>query len=201
MLDTIALIKVGPEKTEFRIHKGVLCNASSFFRTALEGGFKETLEQTIEMPEANVDAFKHFQLWLYSRQLSRSGVYSSRREAWNGFVHLYIFAEAYGIPALQNDTIDVLIGLFERGSMIAYSSIQNVYENSPSNSPLRRLIVDTCLYLPLREVGWFQEHLLSGYPKEWLAELILAQDDILSKGPVIAEPRRRNYHVKVESNE
>ena len=34
-------IEVGPAKTVFQMHKGLLCNVAAYFRAALEGGFIE----------------------------------------------------------------------------------------------------------------------------------------------------------------
>ncbi|KAL8822219.1 MAG: hypothetical protein Q9191_007044, partial [Dirinaria sp. TL-2023a] len=201
MLDTVVLIKVGPEKTEFGIHKGVLCNASPFFRAALEGGFKETVEQTLELPEAAVDAFKLFQFWLYSRRFEKPSAYADTEETWTSFVQLYIFAEVHGMPELQNDVMDILCALFELGYPFDWSAITDVYKDCPSNSPLRRVIVDMCVRLPLSKAGWFQEDVLSSYPIEWLRDVILAQDYLLTYGLKITDPKGKDYHVKVEPEE
>lgn len=71
--DTIVLVKVGPEEQKFTIHKGLLCAVSTYFKAALEGGFKEAEEQMINMPEDDVEVFEHFQLWVYTGSFMEAG--------------------------------------------------------------------------------------------------------------------------------
>lgn len=202
MLDAIAVIKVGPEKKEFWIHKGVLCRAGSFFQAALEGGFKEALEQTIEMPEADVGAFKQFLVWLYSGQFPDPMASSTEEANWDLFVQLYIFAETYGIPALQNDSIDVLCKLWELGDMFPSDIIKKAYKATPSNSPLRKFMVDVGLdFWKISETDLFREDHLSRCPKEWLADLLMAQHDIDHNRQRIGHSDLTKYHVKIESKD
>ncbi|KAK4692430.1 hypothetical protein P7C71_g4777, partial [Lecanoromycetidae sp. Uapishka_2] len=58
--DDIVDIVVGPAKKVFKIHKEILCSASTYFRAALNGGFKEAEEQTVELPDDKVKVFKYF---------------------------------------------------------------------------------------------------------------------------------------------
>ena len=41
MFDTLVQIEVGPTKTVFQMHKGILCNVSAYFKAALEGDLIE----------------------------------------------------------------------------------------------------------------------------------------------------------------
>lgn len=60
---------VGQQKKHFTLHKSLLCQASSYSDAALNGGFKETEEQKIEMFEEDDETFRHFQFWIYSKTI------------------------------------------------------------------------------------------------------------------------------------
>lgn len=53
-------VKVGPDKKEFSLQTGLFCNTAAYFRAALDGNFKESQEQSIEMPENDPEVFKYF---------------------------------------------------------------------------------------------------------------------------------------------
>ena len=61
---------MGSDKQIFSIHKWLLCDLCPYFKTALEGSFKEGVEQRIEFMEENPAIFKDFQYWLYDRSIS-----------------------------------------------------------------------------------------------------------------------------------
>lgn len=49
-MSPIIILRVGPDKTEFRAYEEILCRLP-FFRAALQGSFKEASEKAITMPE------------------------------------------------------------------------------------------------------------------------------------------------------
>lgn len=51
-------IVVGPEQVTFKIPRGLLCHSSKFFDRALNGSFKEAVEQKISLEEDTVEAFQ-----------------------------------------------------------------------------------------------------------------------------------------------
>ena len=55
------------------MHKGLLCNASPFFRGAFEGHFVESTNQCLDLPEEDPAIFKYLQLWLYSDTILEGG--------------------------------------------------------------------------------------------------------------------------------
>lgn len=73
VFDSIVHLTVGPEKEIFKLHKGLLCNASPFFKAALEGKFVESTNQAIDMPEDDAVMFRYLQLWLYTDSLLEAG--------------------------------------------------------------------------------------------------------------------------------
>lgn len=57
-------ILVGKEKHSFYLDENQLCKCSSVFDSALRGGFKESKEFVMQLPEADVEAFQVFEKWI-----------------------------------------------------------------------------------------------------------------------------------------
>ncbi|THV96468.1 hypothetical protein D6D27_02670 [Aureobasidium pullulans] len=66
----IITVRVGPDKQEFCIHKGVLCSNSNYFAKALSGQFQEAKTNTVELDDVHVLLFKVFVAWLYTGKLT-----------------------------------------------------------------------------------------------------------------------------------
>ncbi|KAK5456924.1 hypothetical protein LTS15_004704 [Exophiala xenobiotica] len=54
----IVTFVVGKEKREFYAHQGILVSSSPYFKSCLEGGFKEATTKRIELPEDDVSGFE-----------------------------------------------------------------------------------------------------------------------------------------------
>ncbi|THY06360.1 hypothetical protein D6D03_02353 [Aureobasidium pullulans] len=63
-------VRVGPDKQEFCIHKGVLCSNSNYFAKALSGHIQEAKTNTVELDDVHVLLFKVFVAWLYTGKLT-----------------------------------------------------------------------------------------------------------------------------------
>ncbi|KAF7192192.1 hypothetical protein HII31_06578 [Pseudocercospora fuligena] len=59
-------VNVGEEKLQFIVHKGLICQVSSYFRGAFNGGFLESRCGQIELSEESVKDFSLFLAWLYT---------------------------------------------------------------------------------------------------------------------------------------
>ena len=141
MFDEIALLIVGPRKAVFGMHKGLLCSVSSYFKAALQGGSKEAQEQRIELPDDDPFVIKRFQLWLYTQKVLDEDESADYVE-WSSWVKIYCFAEARGIPNLQNLVIDSFIDKYAECDCLPSDQICRIYGNTAINSPLRKLLVD-----------------------------------------------------------
>ena len=71
--DAIVIVKVGPSKTPFNMHKDLLCSAAPYFKAAFNGNFPEAKSAVLELPEEDVVMFKRFQLWVYTNKLLEEG--------------------------------------------------------------------------------------------------------------------------------
>lgn len=98
-------VYVSPEKYPFYLHKGRLCQHSSYFKKAFYGPFKEAIIESMYLEEDGVDEFKLFEEWLYSERLS----YPKDSDNLSLLlVKVFCFAEKVGISALQNATLDAI---------------------------------------------------------------------------------------------
>lgn len=166
-------VKVGPGKT-FIIHKGILCRSAAYFKAALEGGFKESKDQVLELLEDDPVVFSHFELWLYTGKILELHE-SVKNIAWRVLTKIYLFGDARGIPELQNATIDLYIDKNYAAKEIPTYEINLIYENTLENSPLRRLLVDFMSFnTVLTDPGWFSENVNSRYPKQFLLDLVVS---------------------------
>lgn len=181
-LTSLVHVNVGPGKDTFSLHRGLLCNASSFFQAALRGGFKEAVDQAIDLPEEDKDNFKRFQLWLYSGELF--GTQESDADiTFEVLVDLYIFGEARGIPHLQNSAITAIISKGDRAEIIPIDLIYKIYDGTPEKSLLRKLFVDWCAHVGHLSYGiWFQGQGRDYFPKDFLIDLIVAMHAIMDSG-------------------
>ncbi|TID13689.1 hypothetical protein E6O75_ATG01667 [Venturia nashicola] len=61
----LVTIDVGPEKTAFHIHKGILTSESPYFKAAFDGEFREATEKRIHLADTTSAIFQDFMDWLY----------------------------------------------------------------------------------------------------------------------------------------
>ncbi len=171
MLDTIVVLKTGPEKTAIRVHRGLLCQSSPYFRAALEGEFKEAESQTIDWPEEKPETVRTFQLWLYSGSMGLD--IGDSLSAWRKLVNAYIFADMYDLSALKESVIDFFIDLKIRGSTVNVEVLDKLY-STPSAKPLQNLFVDFAVHnWSMTEENFLREELLKHYPKQYLVDVVI----------------------------
>lgn len=197
-LDTSTVrIIVGQSKEAFTLHKGILCNVAPYFRAALEGHFRESVEQVLEMPEEDPTVFRSFQLWVYTKSILEEGE-NLDAVAWRLLIDLYIFGDRYDIPILQDEAIDLLIDKRDAFNKIPASHFGYVYHNTPERSPLRKLCVDWSAH-GIRPYLWFEKGIRHWYPKKFLIDLITAKyepEKDTTIEPMDFGSRRSEYHVK-----
>ncbi|KAL8806813.1 MAG: hypothetical protein Q9182_001073 [Xanthomendoza sp. 2 TL-2023] len=107
-------VLVGEENERFTIHKRLLCQFP-FFKTAYEGGFKESAASTVKLPEHDPAIFRFFVYWLYTGKLdghyyprsAKPSISDIRKESklpWQGWqdTHLPHYSAKSGTQ-LNND--------------------------------------------------------------------------------------------------
>lgn len=155
--------------TTFEIYKGVLKFYSGYFQLALknieEGRFVESVENMITLPDEELEVFKAFKTWLYTRKLPEpnrgsSGIYLM-------LVKLWCFGDRRQIPLLQNECVRIITVGMKTFNIVPTASLEFIYEHTLVQSPIRRLIVyaATKISVPGSFEGengddWFKESLL-----------------------------------------
>lgn len=137
----------------FLVHEEQICDASAFFKCAMRNGWKESEEKMVHLEDENPQLFMAYLRWLQSRVIS---IPSSTVPGEDDFLQL---AKAYVLgDMLQDDDFtdavtDAIIEkcFFRRSDpdpltfLPGGPAITHVYENTPGDCLLRRLLVD--LYL------------------------------------------------------
>jgi len=64
----VVSLEVGPDEKTVCVHKSFLIEASTFFKSAITGNFKEAADNEIKRPEESEEVFEPFLRWVYSRR-------------------------------------------------------------------------------------------------------------------------------------
>ena len=170
---TIAVLHVGKDlsKKTFRIHKGLLCDASPVFKAELEGSFKEAVEQTIDLPEEDVTVFDMFMLWIYGGSLLEKEE-SAKSFTQKTVINIYVFAEARHMPGLQNAAIDLLIDQMVASNQVEIENVKYIYENTWVTSPLRKLYV--AVFAGCGQASWLTDYYKPYLPQDFMFDLSIA---------------------------
>jgi len=189
-------VKLGPDKEVFTIHKNLLCNTATYFKTALNGSFKEAQEQSIEMPEDDPTMFECFQVWIYTGSIVGANETENDVETLT-LVKIYTFAERLNIIDLQNVAMHLLIDRVLDRRELPTEQIPFMYEHTCENSALRRMIVDISAHCgTLDRPGWFEESKRPMYPNDFLCDLILRLYHSKKNNQTPFEFVRSSYLVK-----
>ncbi len=152
--DIVTLI-IGENKQKFHIHDEKLFSASPIFKQA----FKEAgSNRILEVPDGDVVLFDSFIHWLYSSKLKVPTFAPNQQE--NGTVmfavRLYVMAHQFKIVNLKNDICTLLFLVVPKANFQAppRCAVLLAYRQTPSKSPIRRLLVDWLVYNT--HTNWFK---------------------------------------------
>lgn len=62
-LTTTIKVLVGKEKREYTLHKGFAIKSSEFFAKAVDGSWKEAMDQEVKLPEVDAADFERYLHW------------------------------------------------------------------------------------------------------------------------------------------
>ena len=152
---SVVTILVGKNKTPFQIHQDQLCEASSFFKAAFEGQFREGSEKKMDLPEEDVHLFDLFVQWLYHQRYEiPPKEVEQKGERLMEPVKLYVLADKYDVSDLRSDIITKLFALGNMGGTYPdLGTMAYAYEHVSPKSGLCRLLADwyACKVTP----SWF----------------------------------------------
>jgi hypothetical protein len=129
----------------------------------------------VRLPSQNSEHFASYVQWLYSGVLycqikSDAGVVQISPEFARLF-DMYILGDEIQDESFQNAIIDSIIELVEFSNQLPIRSpdISHIFDNLPPMSPLRKLLVDLCVYLC--DSKWLENVNFERYPKEFWFEV------------------------------
>ena len=127
------LLVVGEKKTKFHIHAHKLSEVSTFFRAALESGFREAGERMITLSE-DVETVDCFVQWVYHQNIEMVEnvdleVSRNIRVSENRNCNLYVFADKYDIPDLKRYAITKLFRIIWKCRPPAPFKVEKWYQH------------------------------------------------------------------------
>ena len=142
----VVTIYVGPKRKEYQVHKGLLASCERW-RIYLDAKLTED-SQTVHLPRHRADIWDPFVNWLYRGSLKDICVENEdmAKTQMRQNVNLYVQAELWAIPALQNWIMDNLRARpTSSWDWPTRKLIQRVYKYTHRDSPLRSYFVDSFL--------------------------------------------------------
>jgi len=131
-------VYVGPDRVHFRVHKKLLCRDAPVFDRMFNGGFKEAVKNSADLPDDEPETFDSFLKWLYRGtfdEIDKVTANSKSGPMWER-IKLYCFAEKYCINVLADSAMDTIIEGFT-GICIRADSICLAYSNTSHGAALR----------------------------------------------------------------
>lgn len=165
---TMITLLVGPSKEIFTVHKHLICDKSPFFDAACNGGFLESAENMVHLPEDQPVIVELFLDWLYTGEFASPEAESANLISWHNTAALYIFADKIQIQDLRNAVIDVWVKYAEHSRGNPMREAAYVYSNTPPGAPLRRLLVEM---VARGKMADFVGDGLEGVPVEFFQDL------------------------------
>ncbi|KAL8672163.1 MAG: hypothetical protein Q9168_003362 [Polycauliona sp. 1 TL-2023] len=141
LLDGLVTIKLEHSGMIFYIHKKLLCHHSPVFRAMLEHNWKEKQDGIVSLKNEDQDAFRRFVMWVYYGKILDDDE-TIKTISFQQLFHCYFLADRRDVPAMANYVIDALIRHAETDNVLPTWRQRHVWENTPEQSPLRRLLVD-----------------------------------------------------------
>ncbi|KAL9024693.1 MAG: hypothetical protein Q9180_007835 [Flavoplaca navasiana] len=142
LVDEVVTILVGPEETPFRIHKGLLCSKSEYFRAAFEGSFKETTEKSVHLRDDDPAVFQFYASLIYTQQPIVGWVHGQHDV--DVYCRLYVLADKLGSEAIQNVAMDLVHKRCADDylDLTEADTINYVFNNTLPGSRLRAILTD-----------------------------------------------------------
>jgi hypothetical protein len=130
------MLLVGRKEKKFFCHKTLLSFYSAFFDRALYGGFKESQDDVIKLPEDDIHVVSQFISWIYSGRLNRrKSKRHYKRSSW-------IFGDKIGAPLFTNDVIHLLCDYFNHRKTSSPWNVKYTYSSTLPGAKLRLLDSD-----------------------------------------------------------
>ena len=149
----------------FYVHLGVICNESSVFKAAFSGEFTEASNQSMDLPDHDIESVERMIQWFYSKQYelakwSSENVGITANTRYWQLAKLNTLADKYNVIGLSNNIIDQLYILRSKSCSPHLNVASYVYDNTAENSSFRKLLV--AWYVWEINMKWYQDASLRG---------------------------------------
>ncbi|KAK3938104.1 hypothetical protein QBC46DRAFT_365732 [Diplogelasinospora grovesii] len=157
-------ILVREDENTFHLDGKELYGCSQFFASALTGGFREAEESIVRLPEIDAQTFRIFERWLSGQRIS-----GFKDLDWRLLCKFFVLTDYLQVSSVQEPLLSVLRLKRRESGSVPISQIPFIYDNTLSDSPLRRLWVGWVMELPAPEI--FEDEKWE-FPKEFLPHII-----------------------------
>jgi len=151
-----------PVKT-WTLSEELICDHSSYFRTAFQSRFRESSEKKISLDEElfSEKSVGYLIDWMYTGKLSCKGcckfAKASKMHDCPWFA-LYVLADMLDMVSLARDTLSQIESCFEGRGFPSPEGIRYIYKNTLEDSPLREFVVEELMDRFLeKSTGMFEE--------------------------------------------
>jgi hypothetical protein len=169
----------------FSVHEKLICASSDCFKNAMDRDWKESKEKSVHLKDDDPDTFLLYLHWLYRGTLP----VRIDKPGLKGNSEYLQSAKAYilGDKLLDGDSNDVVIDAMKDKSRTRTSDgrrwfpvgpvLSCVYDNTPTSSKARQLLVDIYVRHGVRDwlSGWADPNEI---PKDFLLDLTMAPLDL-----------------------
>lgn len=204
-------VLVGPAEQQFIVHKNIICARSKFFEAACSERWLKSAKKLIALPEVLPQVFQKYLSWAYSGELDLSWaaskdmdtlkvvdglLYETDRMVARG-IELYLLGDRLDDIGLRNKTIRMLVS--DTSKLPRPSTAHRVWDNTPENSPIRRMIVDRATMLTKRT---FLAQSLAKYPEDFVQQVALSLlEDVPTKNKECFMAKLPTYLEEVKGND
>ena len=155
----------------------MICAKSKFFKAVCSEHWVEGKEKKVRLPEVDPSVFQGYLSWVYSTSLSIVGITTDEFDKLSGtqiqaiaqYFELYLLGDVLNDISLRNTVLQTIV-LDTRGAPNP-KTVVRMWEKTPFNSPLRRMLVDHAV---LREERAYLVDNLTRYPEGFVQQVAIA---------------------------
>ncbi|MCJ1477452.1 hypothetical protein MMC13_006123 [Lambiella insularis] len=153
---------VGPKRKAFIVHKDLLCHVVPYFAKAFNNVFRESRDKEMYLAEENPASIELFMTWLYRGSAGLALTETNIVADTVNFTNLYITADKWCLPVLQNSLVDALLtyfrGLGDDLKTVNFVKIASeLYEIPDCPGPIRSVLLSISFELDVTKI----EHVYS----------------------------------------
>lgn len=208
------------EQQSFIVHKDYICSKSPFFVAATSNAWEKGKSRTVNVPEIEPRTFELYVHWIYNSAIDIDLVEAPTNDPckneghklaglgcqWRGkivlLLRLYVAADFLSDSKLKDEVISRYLTLRGKKELcFGTDTLHYVWDNTKSDSPLRRCIVDSFAVGQNGEIyqRWLK-HLqcIPEFLSDLCARLLQMRGDREEFTPTIARKCRYHEHANGE---